>query len=222
MTGLYWLDLHDEAEALSWAERYSRPLHAVPMEAVRKAVPSLGEGYERAVYMEGVANIRNPRLLQALRAALARLPNVTVVEHCPVERFLQDGSRVVGVRTAQGDMRAEQVVVAAGAWSAQLLATLGLQIPVKPMKGQMILFKCAEDFLPSMVLAKRRYAIPVATAISWSAARWRMSVSTRRPPRMRWKACERPQSNCCPRWPTRKWSSTGRVCVLVRQTVSLI
>src|SRR5690606_41460713 len=24
----------------------------------------------------------------------------------------------------------------------------------------MILFKCAEDFLPSMVLAKRRYAIP--------------------------------------------------------------
>ncbi len=160
VTGLYWLDLHDEAEALSWAERYGRPLHAVTMEAVRKAVPSLGEGYERAVYMEGVANIRNPRLLQALRAALARLPNVTVVEHCPVESFLQDGSRVVGVRTAQGDMRAEQVVVAAGAWSAQLLATLGLQIPVKPMKGQMILFKCAEDFLPSMVLAKRRYAIP--------------------------------------------------------------
>ncbi len=160
VTGLYWLDLHDEAEALSWAERYGRPLHAVQMEAVRKAVPSLGEGYERAVYMEGVANIRNPRLLQALRAALARLSNVTVVEHCPVESFLQDGSRVVGVRTAQGDMRAEQVVVAAGAWSAQLLATLGLQIPVKPMKGQMILFKCAEDFLPSMVLAKRRYAIP--------------------------------------------------------------
>jgi len=160
VTGLYWLDLHDEAEALSWAERYGRPLHAVTMEAVRKAVPSLGEGYERAVYMEGVANIRNPRLLQALRAALARLPNVTVVEHCPVESFLQDGSRVVGVRTAQGDMRAEQVVVAAGAWSAQLLATLGLQIPAKPMKGQMILFKCAEDFLPSMVLAKRRYAIP--------------------------------------------------------------
>lgn len=52
VTGLYWLDLHDEAEALSWAERYGRPLHAVPMEAVRKAVPSLGEGYGRAVYME--------------------------------------------------------------------------------------------------------------------------------------------------------------------------
>jgi len=57
-------------------------------------------------------------------------------------------------------MRADQVVLAAGAWSGRLLATLGLELPVKPMKGQMILFKCAEDFLPSMVLAKRRYAIP--------------------------------------------------------------
>ena len=53
VTGLYWLDLHDEAEALSWAERYGRPLTSVSMEAVRQAVPSLGEGYERAVYMEG-------------------------------------------------------------------------------------------------------------------------------------------------------------------------
>ena len=160
VTGLYWLDLPDEDEALNWAQRHGRPLSPVSMEAVRRAVPSLGDGYERAIYMEGVANIRNPRLLRALREALRQLPNVTVVEHCPVEGFLQDGARIVGVQTAQGEMRADQVVVAAGAWSAKLLATLGLEIPVKPMKGQMILFKCAEDFLPSMVLAKRRYAIP--------------------------------------------------------------
>ncbi|MCQ4262309.1 glycine oxidase ThiO [Stutzerimonas stutzeri] len=160
VTGLYWLDLPDEAEALDWAERHGRPLASVAMEAVHQAVPSLGDGYGRAVYMEGVANIRNPRLLRALSEALRQLPNVTVVEHCPVEGFLHDGARVTGVRTGQGEMRADQVVVAAGAWSARLLATLGLEIPVKPMKGQMILFKCAEDFLPSMVLAKRRYAIP--------------------------------------------------------------
>ena len=52
-----WLDLHDEAEALSWAERYGRPLTSVSMETVRQAVPSLGEGYERAVYM-GIGPIR--------------------------------------------------------------------------------------------------------------------------------------------------------------------
>ena len=159
-TGLYWLDLEDEDQALAWARRHGRPLHPVDMEQVHAAVPSLGEGFSKAVYMPGVANVRNPRLLQSLRAALAKLPNVTIIEHCPVSGFVREGTRIVGVQTAQGEMRADRVVVAAGAWSGNLLATLGLELPVKPMKGQMILFKCAEDFLPSMVLAKRRYAIP--------------------------------------------------------------
>ncbi|TCD18354.1 glycine oxidase ThiO [Pseudomonas sp. IC_126] len=159
-TGLYWLDLDDEEEALDWAGRQGRPLHRVPMEQVRASVPSLGTGFSRAVFMPNVANVRNPRLLDALRVALAKLPNVQVIEHCPVTGFVRDCERVVGVETARGEMRADRVVVAAGAWSGDMLATLGLELPVKPMKGQMILFKCAEDFLPSMVLAKRRYAIP--------------------------------------------------------------
>lgn len=159
-TGLYWLDLEDEDQALAWAQREERPLHRVDMDKVHAAVPSLGSGFSRAVYMPGVANVRNPRLLRALRGALAKMPNVRIVEHCGVSGFVRDGDRVVGVRTSQREMHADQVVVAAGAWSGKLLATLGLELPVKPMKGQMILFKCAEDFLPSMVLAKRRYAIP--------------------------------------------------------------
>ena len=159
-TGLYWLDLHDEADALAWADQHNRPLARVPMDEVRAAVPSLGEGFARAVYMQGVANVRNPRLLQALRAALQQMDNVQVLENHKVEGFVREGERIVGVHTGQGELRADQVVVAAGAWSGQLLATLGLELPVKPMKGQMILFKCSEDFLPSMVLAKRRYAIP--------------------------------------------------------------
>lgn len=159
-TGLYWLDLEDEEQALAWAEREERPIRRVNIEAVHTAVPSLGDSFSRAIYLPGVANVRNPRLLQALRAALAKMPNVRILEHCAVTGFVRDGLRVVGVQTAQGEMRADQVVLAAGAWSGKLLATLGLELPVKPMKGQMILFKCAEDFLPSMVLAKRRYAIP--------------------------------------------------------------
>lgn len=109
--------------------------------------------------MSGVANVRNPRLLRALRAAL-KLPAVRIIEHCQVTGFVCERERILGVQTDQGAMHAERVVVAAGAWSGKLLATLGLALPVKPMKGQMILFKREPDFLPSMVLANRRYAIP--------------------------------------------------------------
>ncbi|MHA6495303.1 glycine oxidase ThiO [Pseudomonas borbori] len=159
-TGLYWLDLKDEADALAWAAREGRSLRSVEMAAVHQAVPALARGFERAVQMADVANVRNPRLVKALRAALQQMPNVTLHEQCAVTGFIRDGERVVGVRTAEGDMRADRVVVAAGAWSGELMKTLGLELPVVPVKGQMILYKCAEDFLPSMVLAKGRYAIP--------------------------------------------------------------
>jgi glycine oxidase len=160
VTGLYWLDLDDEAEALAWAAVNGRPLASVEVGTVYDAVPVLGPGYQRAVQMTGVANVRNPRLVKALRAALVQMPNVTLHEHAAVSGFVRDGEKIVGVQTAQGEIHAERVVLTAGAWSGELLKTLGLDLPVKPVKGQMILFKCAADFLPSMVLAKGRYAIP--------------------------------------------------------------
>jgi glycine oxidase len=159
-TGLYWLDLDDEEEALAWAAREGRPLSPVAMDQVHAAVPPLGPGYARAIYMAGVANVRNPRLTRALRAALLQMPNVSLRENCEVHGFIRQGERVVGVSAAGGDVLADRVVLAAGAWSGELLASLGLVLPVEPVKGQMILFKCAPDFLPAIVLAKGRYAIP--------------------------------------------------------------
>ena len=155
-TGLYWLDLEDEEVALHWAEREHQPLRKVSLDTMREHVPCFGEGYRSAVYMPGIANVRNPRLLKALQ----KVSGISLHEHSVVQRLLVEDGRVCGVRTVQGDYRAERVLLAAGAWSGQLLASLGLELPVAPVKGQMILYKCAEDFLPAMVLAKGRYAIP--------------------------------------------------------------
>ncbi len=159
-TGLYWLDLDDESEALAWAAREERPLSAVDIAQAYAAVPVLGSGFSRAIYMSGVANVRNPRLVKSLKAALQAMPNVVLKEHCEITGFSRDGETITGVETATGPIAADRVVLTAGAWSGELLASLGLNLPVEPVKGQMILYKCAADFLPSMVLAKGRYAIP--------------------------------------------------------------
>lgn len=159
-TGLYWLDLEDEAQALAWAEREGRPLSSVHISTVEVAVPVLGSGYSHAIYMADVANVRNPRLVKSLKAALQALPNVTIHEQCEVLGFIREGEVIAGVHTAQGEIRGDEVVLSAGAWSGELLTSLGLELPVEPVKGQMILYKCASDFLSCMVLAKGRYAIP--------------------------------------------------------------
>lgn len=179
ITGLYWLDLDDEAEALAWAARENRPLRAVDISAAHDAVPVLGGSFSRAIYMADVANVRNPRLVKSLRAALLALPNVTIHEQCEVSGFIREGDTVVGVHTSTGSVHADQVVLTAGAWSGDLLKGLGLALPVEPVKGQMILYKCAADFLPSMVLAKGVTRFRGATGTFWLAAPWNMKATTR-------------------------------------------
>ncbi|MBF7730246.1 glycine oxidase ThiO [Pseudomonas sp. N040] len=159
-TGLFWLDLEDEMLALQWAQALGKPLVPVDMAQVRTVIPALGDGFTRAVHMPGLANVRNPRLLKALRVALLQLPNLCLQENAAVTGFITEAGRVCGVQTRQGQLRAGQVVLAAGAWSGELLAGLDIQLPVEPVKGQMILYQCAADFLPAMVLGKGRYAIP--------------------------------------------------------------
>jgi glycine/D-amino acid oxidase-like deaminating enzyme len=44
--------------------------------------------------------------------------------------LIESGEEVVGVRTDQGDVAADAVVVAAGAWSTALLAAAGIHVPI--------------------------------------------------------------------------------------------
>jgi D-amino-acid dehydrogenase len=45
------------------------------------------------------------------------------------------GDRVVAVRTSGGDVRAEHVVIAAGAWSGRVAALAGERVPMLPARG---------------------------------------------------------------------------------------
>jgi len=50
-----------------------------------------------------------------------------------VTRILTDGGRVMGVDTDRGQVHAPSVVVAAGVWTAHLLADLGVRVPLMPV-----------------------------------------------------------------------------------------
>ena len=52
-----------------------------------------------------------------------------------IEALEREGSRITGVRTAQGVMKADRYVLALGSYSTAMLAPLGIRIPVYPVKG---------------------------------------------------------------------------------------
>lgn len=66
----------------------------------------------------------------ALLAATRRLGGSVRQTACAVA-IMAEGERVVGVRTSDGDIGADVVVLAAGAWSAQLAAGIGVELPIR-------------------------------------------------------------------------------------------
>jgi 4-methylaminobutanoate oxidase (formaldehyde-forming) len=61
----------------------------------------------------------------------ARMRGVTIIEGAPVTGFLTRHGAVTGVRTDQGDVEAEYVVLCAGMWSRQLGELAGVSIPLQ-------------------------------------------------------------------------------------------
>lgn len=159
-SGLLVLDATGEADAArAWAGRHGVALEDLGREGLRAREPSLGARWASALWLPGVAQIRNPRLAQALRRA-AELAGVVVRAQTPVEAVHVDGGRVVGVRTAEGLTNAGRVVVASGAWTPGVLGLLGVGLPVAPVRGQMVLFRAEPGVVRRVVLSGARYLVP--------------------------------------------------------------
>jgi len=74
----------------------------------------------------------DPPVALAGFAASAVLEGVRVLEGTPVEALVRQGDRVTGVRTADGEISAERVLLATGCWTAPLAATAGVEVPIWP------------------------------------------------------------------------------------------
>jgi glycine oxidase len=105
------------------------------------------------VYSPQYHQVNAHRLTQALaQAAVAR--GAGLRQGVAVTGLATRGSRVTGVRTGEGRMMAGQVVLAAGSWTAALGRRLGVALPVRPMRGQMLAFPDFSSPLRHILLGK--------------------------------------------------------------------
>ncbi len=158
-SGLLMLDESEQAQAQAWAQRWGMNLVLVPRALVAGLEPGLAEGGESAIWMRDVAQIRNPRLAQALRAMAERV-GVVIREDTEVTGLVHEGDRVVGVETTMGRFSAGQVAVCGGAWTAKILDQHQVNVNVSPVRGQMLMYRFRPGRITRIVLSQDRYAIP--------------------------------------------------------------
>lgn len=160
-SGLLILDVEDREQAQSWAETFAPELAWLDSSMLEKQVPGLGiQVAESAAWLPGVGQVRNPRLVQALRRAV-ELAGVEVQTGTEVVDFKVSAGHIQGVLTSAGKLvSADRVVVAGGAWSGDLLAKTGINIYVEPVRGQMLLYRAEPGVLDRILLYQSRYVIP--------------------------------------------------------------
>lgn len=160
-SGLLFLDTPDQRDAQVWAAQHDVPLNLLGAADMRQRWPGLPDDVETGVHMPTLAHIRNPRLLKALVASLRQSPQVSLREQTEVVAVHAAVGGLASVDLASGErLQADAIVVCAGAWSARLLARLGLSLPVRPIRGQMLLYQLAPGAVPMMIMRDGHYLIP--------------------------------------------------------------
>lgn len=84
-------------------------------------------------------------------ARAARAAGAQVCEGVGVLQVLANGDRVTGVRTTAGDIEAGNVVVAAGPWTAALMQTAGVALPIEALRVQVAILQRPLDVAEHMV-----------------------------------------------------------------------
>jgi glycine oxidase len=93
---------------------------------------------EGAAYHPEAAQVDAALLSQQVVRVAARA-GVQIREQEPVYRLVRDGDHVREVHTSAACYRPGIVVVTAGAWTGRVLDSLGVSLPTRPVKGQLLL-----------------------------------------------------------------------------------
>ncbi len=124
-------------EAACW-RREGVTVESLSAAQLRELEPAVSTNVRAGYHLPETAQVRNPRHLKGLVAACAQ-KGVALHAGTPVTDFLEQGDRVIGVQSTCGRHRSDAVVVAGGAWSAMLLQRVGLALPIRPIRGQIVL-----------------------------------------------------------------------------------
>ncbi|HSF32638.1 MAG TPA: glycine oxidase ThiO [Candidatus Tectomicrobia bacterium] len=123
--------------------------------------PAVSPDIQGAIRYVDEAHVHNGRLTIALGEA-ARRAGAEVRSGDPAITLLRQGERVVGVQTPHEVLHAGTVVVANGAWAAELVAALGIILPIKPMRGQMLAVRTVPRAVQQVIYGRHMYVVPRA------------------------------------------------------------
>ncbi|MDO8753538.1 MAG: FAD-dependent oxidoreductase [Anaerolineales bacterium] len=102
----------------------------------------------------------NPALFLKFLSERVHTMGAEMFENTPVTGFETANGKITKVQTNSGDFEAEQIIIAAGAWTPSVARDLRLYIPVQPARGYSMTMSATKQ-MPrhALILGERRIAV---------------------------------------------------------------
>ena len=144
-------DQWDMLEAMAFEQRKSGvDIRMITAEEACSIEPNLNPDIYGALWSPTGGKVNPLAMTFGFARAAKRLGAVYLTE-TEVTQILTEGGRAVGVNTTAGEFRADCIVDAAGAWAGKVAALAGIDLPVKPRKGQLLITEPIGPFLRATV-----------------------------------------------------------------------
>lgn len=156
-SGMVMLDLDTSQAMQDWQKKYNATLTKITDTQINRYEPNLNPKFTTAWIQENIAQLRNPWLMRSLRQYLQN-KGVIFRENREVSAIKYKNNKITGVIANHKIIKAEEVIIASGAWSSLFIELQ--HIDVKPVMGQMILYKTEPHWLKRIVMKGGKYVIP--------------------------------------------------------------
>jgi glycine oxidase len=147
----------------AWQRIAGLPVQRLTARQVLDLEPSLNQRLRWGLLFPEDHQVNNRRLREAVvlaaRHAGVEMMVETTVRRLDIERST-GGARITGVETDRGTIQADAILLAAGAWSSQLLEREVPPYRIEPVRGQMISLEMPAMPLRHVVYSARGYLIP--------------------------------------------------------------
>jgi glycine oxidase len=125
----------------------------------RRKEPVLPQDVRKVMYLPETTQIR-PSAMCMTTVEAVRRAGISVHSNEPVESLVVRSGKVVGIQTAVRTIEADAVVLATGAWAPELLGPLGVELPVYPLRGQVLLLQGPPSGVKHILFATGYYVVP--------------------------------------------------------------
>ena len=123
---------------------------------------------DKGLLFPNIAQLRNPRFIQALKADIIRLGG-KVLENHRVDSLITRSNITQGVKANHENFYAGQTIIATGVWANDLLPGFASNdatqaVDIYPVKGQILLLRAKQTLInpivPHIFLANDKYLVP--------------------------------------------------------------